>query len=84
MEHSGRILRGKIGSPAWAAMQRMILWPVRVAAARQAMHELAGMSDRELADIRLTRQDLRDASALALGEDPTGIFKMRIAERGCR
>jgi Domain of unknown function (DUF1127) len=46
------------------------------------MRQLASMSDHELADIRLTRQDLRDASALPLGDDPTRVFAMRVRERG--
>jgi uncharacterized protein YjiS (DUF1127 family) len=66
---------------AWAAIRRLAAWPLRVAAARAAVRELAGMSDRELADIRLTRQDLRDATALALSDDPTRIFAMRVRER---
>ena len=45
------------------------------------MRQLAGMSDRELADIRLCRQDLRDATALALGADPSRMFSVRAEER---
>ncbi len=67
-------------NPLW----RLAGWPLRVAAARRAMRDLAGMSARELADIGLTRQDLRDASALALDDDPTRILVMRVAERARR
>jgi uncharacterized protein YjiS (DUF1127 family) len=66
------------------AVRRLASWPFRVAAARAAMRQLAGMSDHELADINLTRQDLRDASALPLSDDPTRIFAMRARERACR
>ena len=68
----------------WAPLRRLASWPFRVAAARASMRHLAGMSDRELADIRLTRQDLRDASALPLSDDPSRIFAMRARERACR
>jgi uncharacterized protein YjiS (DUF1127 family) len=68
----------------WAALRRLASWPMRVAAARAAMRQLASMSEHELADIRLTRQDLRDASALRLDEDPSRVFEMRANERGWR
>jgi uncharacterized protein YjiS (DUF1127 family) len=68
----------------WAPLRRLASWPFRVAAAREAMRQLAGMSDHELADICLTRQDLRDASALPLSDDPTRIFAMRAKERAGR
>lgn len=75
--------RGETPS-AWAALRRLAAWPFRVAAARAAIHQLGGMNDRELADIGLTRQDLRDATALPVGDDPTRIFAMRIDERRYR
>jgi uncharacterized protein YjiS (DUF1127 family) len=71
-------------TPLWAHLRRLAARPFRVAAARASMRQLAGMTDRELADIRLTRQDLRDASALSLSDDPTKIFAMRVKERACR
>jgi uncharacterized protein YjiS (DUF1127 family) len=85
MFHSRQIVPPSIKTQppsAWAPLRRFVSWPFRVAAARAAMRELAAMSDRELADIRLTRQDLRDASALSLDDDPTRIFEMRARERG--
>ncbi len=39
------------------------------------------MDNRELADIGLTRSDLRDASALALDRDPTALLARRARER---
>lgn len=80
------LLPGLIGVGIFAAtsLRRLAGWPFRVAAARCAMRDLAGMSARELADIGLTRQDLRDASALALDDDPTRILVMRVAERARR
>jgi uncharacterized protein YjiS (DUF1127 family) len=50
--------------------RRLAGWPFRAAAARASLRQLAGMSERELADIGLARQDLRDASALAPREEP--------------
>ena len=71
-------------TPLWAHLRRLAAWPFRVAAARASMRQLAGMTDRELADIRLTRQDLRDASALSLSEDPTRLLSKRVRERAAR
>jgi len=65
----------------FSAVRRIASWPFRVAAARAALRQLGGMSERELSDVGLTRQDLRDASALALDEDPTRMFAMRVRER---
>ena len=88
MFHSREIFPATTPAPArttlWAPLRRLASWPFRVAAARASMRQLAGMSDRELADIRLTRQDLRDASALPLSDDPSRIFAMRVQERACR
>ena len=61
----------------WRAFNAIALraaaWPFRVAAARAAMRKLAGMDNRELADIGLIRSDLRDVSAL-----PEAIHHRRI------
>jgi uncharacterized protein YjiS (DUF1127 family) len=59
-------------------------WPLRVLAARQALTQLGSMDDRELADVGLCRQDLRDATALGLGDDPTAMFAKRARERHSR
>jgi hypothetical protein len=84
MFHSRQIFYDDRPRPGRFTWRRLASWPFRVAAARAAMRQLAGMNDRELADIRLTRQDLRDASALALDEDPTRILAMRSKERAVR
>ena len=62
---------------AWGA--RIAFWPARVAAARAALRQLAAMDARELADIGVTAQDLRDVTALALDEDPTLKLAARAA-----
>ncbi len=62
-------------------VRRAAAWPLRVAAARSAMNALAALDGRELADIGLTRSDLRDVSALALDHDPTALLARRARER---
>ena len=42
---------------------------------------LAGFDDRMLADIGLTRSDVRDAYSVPLWRDPTVILKDRVGER---
>jgi uncharacterized protein YjiS (DUF1127 family) len=48
---------------------------------RRDAGRLAGLDDRMLADIGLTRSDLRDAYAEPLWHDPTDILARRAAER---
>ncbi len=60
-------------------LRRALSWPARVGAARRAMSHLARMSDYELRDIGLTRQDVVDVSALPLDEDPTTLLARRRA-----
>lgn len=63
---------------------RIALWPARVAAARAVLAKLAAMDARELADIGLTAQDLRDVSAVPLDKDPTHILAGRAKEAHIR
>jgi uncharacterized protein YjiS (DUF1127 family) len=56
-------------------------WPARVADHRRALAALSSLDDRELADIGLMRQDLRDVTALPLGADPTLPLAERAQER---
>ncbi len=73
-----------VAAPRRPLHRRVLLvaaWPLRALAARRAMAELGAMSDRELADVGLYRQDLRDATALWLGEDPTAMLAKRTADR---
>ena len=69
----------KTSHEAASALRRALSWPARVGAARRAMSELARMSDYELRDIGLTRQDVVDVSALPLDEDPTALLARRRA-----
>lgn len=48
---------------------------------RRDMHVLAGMDERMLSDIGLTRGDVRDAASEPLWRDPTAILVMRAQER---
>ena len=57
------------------------LWPARVAQARRDLAMLASLDDRDLADIGLGRHDLRDATAVGLGQDPTVLLAARARER---
>ena len=48
---------------------------------RRDLENLANLDDRMLADIGLTRGDLRDAAAEPLWRDPTAVLVMRRRER---
>ena len=65
----------------WAGAIRAAAWPFRVAAARATLRALGQMDCRELADIGLTRCDLRDASAFPLDRDPGKLLAIRARER---
>ena len=81
MEHWSPLKRR--GYPALShALRRVVGWPFRVAADRAALRQLAGMSERELADIQLTRQDFRDATALAPREDYRPLATLGAIRRG--
>jgi uncharacterized protein YjiS (DUF1127 family) len=68
-----------------AHAMRALLWPSRVLAARRTLSELAGLSEYELRDIGLSRQDLVDFTARPLDEDPTPyLAQSRAAQAGMR
>ena len=54
---------------------------VRAAKNRHAARMLGKLDDRMLADIGLTRSDLRDAYAGSPWQDPTDMLAQRAAER---
>ncbi len=64
-----------------AALKRALSWPARVGAARRTMAQLARMSDAEMRDIGLVRQDVVDISALRLDADPSASPARRRASR---
>lgn len=59
----------------------IVSWPARAWQIRQEYALLAGMSEHELRDIGLSRQDVVDVSGYAVGEDPTLILAKRAEER---
>ena len=62
-----------VSSRLSAALISLALWPLRVAAARATLRQLAALDARSLADIGLRPADLNDATALPLAADP-GLF----------
>ncbi|HXW19823.1 MAG TPA: DUF1127 domain-containing protein [Roseiarcus sp.] len=52
-------------------LARVVLWPMRVVEARRTLTQLASLSEYELRDVGLTRQDLVDLTARPLDQDPT-------------
>ena len=66
---------------AASVLRRALSWPARVGAARRTMSQLARMSEYELRDIGLTRQDVADATALPLDADPSTLLVRRRAAR---
>lgn len=70
------------------ALKRAVAWSARISAERRAMRQLARMSDCELSDIGLVRQDIVDAAALrhcndspASSERRGGAHKRSATER---
>ncbi len=64
-----------------AALLHVLGWPARVHRARRLMLQLGAFSDRELKDVGLVRQDLRDVTGLASGVDPSAILRSRVDAR---
>ena len=67
------------------ALAAATLWlarkPVHFYQARRALTELSAMSDHELSDIGLTRNDVSAATALPVDVDPTAILAGVAQER---
>jgi uncharacterized protein YjiS (DUF1127 family) len=66
---------------ALRAAVRILAWPAQAWRVRQEYALLAGMSEHELRDIGLSRQDVVDVSAYKVGEDPTLMLAKRAEER---
>jgi uncharacterized protein YjiS (DUF1127 family) len=71
-----RVLRAAAG-----AVDRVLRRVLEAAKHRKDMALLARADDRMLADIGLTRSDLRDAFAGRVWEDPTILLRTRALER---
>jgi uncharacterized protein YjiS (DUF1127 family) len=67
----GRPARHSLLARFGALLGRAALWPARVIAARRTLAQLSTLSEYELRDIGLIRQDLVDLTARPLDEDPT-------------
>jgi len=73
--------KGTLQDRSWTAwLSKVASWPSRVISSRDLLQTLSGMSDRELADIGLSRGDIRDATAVSLGDDPSELLLARVVE----
>jgi uncharacterized protein YjiS (DUF1127 family) len=84
MTATTNLLDPAAASPWWAsiaAAARRIRQLVRAYRNRSTATALAGFDDRMLADIGLTRSDVRDAFAEPLWQDPTELLRARALER---
>jgi len=64
-----------------AAADAVIMWPFRMSENRRILDSLGAMDDHQLRDIGLSRQDLRDATALGADRDPGRFFSARRHDR---
>ncbi|MGA8715992.1 MAG: DUF1127 domain-containing protein [Roseiarcus sp.] len=73
----------RLASYGAAAFEHALSWLSRIGAARSTMAQLARMSDAELRDIGLVRQDVVDIGALRLDADRSALAARRpTAPRG--
>jgi len=66
-------------SLAAGVLKRALTWPARAGAVRTTMAQLARMSDVELRDIGLVRQDVVDAGALRRDAGRSASAERRVA-----
>jgi len=64
-----------------AALISLALWPLRVAAARATLRQLAALDARALADIGLRPADINDATALPFAAEPGQFLAERAVGR---
>lgn len=84
--HPRRRLGGSFpSSPLAGALSSLttsvLSWPGRFIRHRRLMDQLSRMSDLELRDIGLVRQDVVDAGTVAFADDPSRVLARRAAER---
>jgi uncharacterized protein YjiS (DUF1127 family) len=71
----------RAGTALGSSLIRRLAQVGRALKNRRAVASLAGFDDRMLADIGITRSDLRDAYSEPLWHDPTDVLAQRAAER---
>ena len=81
MDLSIRSAHRRFGTSGWSRLGLWLTWPARVLTARRTLLQLGILNDHELKDIGLMRQDLSDASALTLDQDPSLLLARRAGER---
>ena len=69
------------GRSLTSSVLRLATWPVRFYQARRNFAVLAAMSEYQLKDIGLTRQDILNVTALPRDEDPTPELARMVRER---
>ena len=81
MDLSIRSSRRRFGATGFNRLAIWLTWPLRVLAARRTLRQLGRLDAHELKDIGLSRQDLADATALTLDQDPSLLLARRAGER---
>jgi uncharacterized protein YjiS (DUF1127 family) len=71
----------RLAATALATADAVIMWPFRMSENRRILDSLGAMDDHQLRDIGLSRQDLRDATALGADRDPGRFFSARRHDR---
>lgn len=71
----------RLAAGALATADAVIMWPFRMSENRRILDSLGAMDDHQLRDIGLSRQDLRDATALGADRDPGRFFSARRHDR---
>ena len=71
----------RLAAAALATADAVIMWPFRMSENRRILDSLGAMDDHQLRDIGLSRQDLRDATALGADRDPGRFFSARRHDR---
>ena len=70
-----------VARAALGLVDAVLHWPLRALENRRLLDGMGAMSDHELRDIGLTRNDLRDATALPADREPGLFLAARAASR---
>ncbi len=74
----------RLAAAALATADAVTMWPFRMSENRRILDSLGAMDNHQLRDIGLSRQDLRDATALGADRDPGRFFSARRHDRRLR